>query len=724
MRRIISFDEGWTFRMGEGEAVPVALPHTWNAEDGQDGGNDYRRGEALYSKSFDSPALSPGERVFLEFGAAAMSARVRLNGQEVCRHEGGYSAFRAEITELLRERDNRVEVFVDNGANDSVYPQMADFTFYGGLTRSVKLIIVPDAHFELVRYGTSGIRVTPVLSEGKARVTVQTQQSVDADVTVTVNGESKTVPSVSGLAEAVFEIARPRLWNGTEDPYLYEAKASLPSGDEVSARFGIRSFSFDAEKGFFLNGRSYPLRGVCRHQDRQGIGSALSAEQMREDMVLIREIGANTVRLAHYQHPQEVYDLCDEYGLIVWAEIPFITQRLPRGRENALSQMRELISQCANLPSIAGWGLSNEISAAGPVTDELLEDHRLLNELCHSMDPSRPTVMAHVFMLDMDSPLTAIPDVSSYNLYFGWYLGETEQAGGFLDRWKQARPGRPIGLSEYGADANPAYHSSRPVRGDYTEEYQCLYHEGMLACIEERPYLWATHVWNMFDFAADGRDEGGRKGVNQKGLVTMDRKTKKDAFYLYKAAWSREPFVHLCGRRYADRAEDVTQVRVYSNQPRVTLAVDGKPLGTQEGRRVFTWSVPITGEHTVEACAGDARDSMQLRRAEKPNREYVYRGMEVVNWFDRDKADPACFSIRDSVGDIARHPQAGKLLEGLMKKMRASRGDVAEGAAGNRGLQALMAGTPLEGLLQRSGNITAEEAKALNSALQKIRKDG
>lgn len=435
----------------------------------------------------------------------------------------------------------------------------------------------------------------------------------------------------NGYAAAEFLLENAHLWNGVEDPYLYRV-AAVFGGDEISARFGCRTFGFDAEKGFFLNGKAYPLRGVSRHQDRKGLGNALTIKEHREDLEIVREIGANTLRLAHYQHAQEFYDLCDEYGIIVWAEIPYITQHMPNGKENTITQMRELITQCYNHSSICCWGLSNEITASGTIMmpsgnasdgmEDLLENHRILNDLCHRMDRTRPTTMAHVFMLETDSPLIEIADIGSYNLYFGWYLGELEQNDSFFDSYHAEHPNRVMGFSEYGADANPRFQSAHPEKGDYTESYQCVYHEHLLKCIEERPWLWATHVWNLFDFGADGRDEGGKRGENQKGLVTFDRSVKKDAFYLYKAAWSKTPFVHLCGRRYADRAEGKTEIKVYSNQREVGLYVDGREYARKEGERIFLFEVELSGEHTITAQAGECTDAMTIRRVETPDPDY------------------------------------------------------------------------------------------------------
>ena len=523
------------------------------------------------------------------------------------------------------QQDNTLVVSLDNADNDRVYPQKADFTFYGGLYRGVNLIVVPASHFELGYCGTPGIKVTPTvnLKEKRAVVTVETWQSGAQSVTMEAAGQSKTVPSTKGYARAEFTIENVHLWDGIDDPYLYTATATLPSGDSVSARFGCRVFEIDPQKGFILNGRSYPLRGGSRHQDCKGVGNALTIEYHKADMEIIREMGCNTLRLAHYQHAQEFYDLCDEYGMVVWAEIPYITMHMSNGRANTLSQMEELVVQNYNHPSIAVWGLSNEITAASAVNEELLDNHRALNDLCHRLDSTRPTTMANVFMLEIESPILEIPDVNSYNLYFGWYLGELEQNDEFFDEYHAKYPDRCIGFSEYGADANPRYQSPNPEKGDYSESYQALYHEHILNMIENRPWLWATHVWNIFDFAADGRDEGGKHGENQKGLVTFDRQTKKDAFYLYKAHWNkREPFVHIAGERYVDRTEAVTEIKVYSNQTEVTLSVDGKPFETQTGKYVFRFNVPMTGEHSIHASSGDCHSVILVRKVSEPNPEY------------------------------------------------------------------------------------------------------
>lgn len=719
------------------KGTAVSLPHTWNAVDGQDGGNDYHRGTCWYVTKFQKPELEAGSQVYVEFLGASVIADVYLNGEAVAHHEGGYSTFRVNLTDKLQE-ENVLAVALNNADNNYVYPQKADFTFYGGLYRMVNLIVVPESHFELDYAGGNGIAVTPTVEcdenrvpTGKASVKVETWVTGNADsVVITITGEdseSKTVAVVDEHAEATFELEHVHLWDGVDDPYLYYAKAELSSGDVTETTFGCRSFYTDPEKGFVLNGRVYPLRGVSRHQDRTGAGNALSYEMHKEDMEIIKEIGANTIRLAHYQHAQEFYDLCDEYGMVVWAEIPYITMHMPNGRANTLSQMEELVVQNYNHPSIVCWGLSNEITAATPVDEDLLENHRLLNDLCHKLDKTRFTTMANVFMQETDSPLLEIPDVNSYNLYFGWYLGELEQNDEFFDEYHAKYPDRCIGFSEYGADANPQYQSTNPTHGDYSETYQTVYHEHMLKMIEERPYLWATHVWNMFDFAADGRDEGGKHGVNQKGLVTMDRKLKKDAFYLYKAYWNKEDaFVHICGSRYVDRKEDTTEVKVYSNQTTVSLYVDGTLLETQDGSRIFRFAVPMTGEHEIVAKAGAEEDSIHIRKVEEANPDYVMGEIkDVINWFDDEPYKSDCYSIKDKMSEIQASPKAGAILAELMAQAPGaeSRGDVAESVKDNPNLVRMMGRMTLESMLgHMKDSITEEQVKGLNRMLQQIKK--
>ena len=721
MRQVIVFNENWTFTKPGNAPIPVRLPHTWNAQDGQDGGNDYWRGTAVYEKEFFRPDWF-GE-IVLEFAGAAMSADVFVNGAQLAHHDGGYSTFRVNITDALVPGNNTVTVSVDNSENDRVYPQKADFTFYGGLYRDVQLLLLPPEHFEVCKDGTPGIKVTPVVKGSAAEVTVETWQNGEGTVSFRFGDEVYTAESRNGHASVTFPIENVHLWDGVNDPYLYSIEAQFGE-DVIAARFGCRSFSFDPEKGFLLNGHSYPLRGVSRHQDFLGVGNAITLQEQTLDMELIREIGANTIRLAHYQHAQEFYDLCDEYGMIVWAEIPYITEHMPNGRQNTLDQMRELITQCYNHPSIVCWGLSNEVAVHG-ITEDLMQNHILLNDLCHEMDKTRPTTMAHPFMLEHESPLIQISDIGSYNLYFGWYMGTLEQNDSFFDEYHEKYPKRIMGFSEYGADANVRFQTAHPEQGDYSEQYQCLYHESLLGTIRRHPWMWATHLWNMFDFAADGRDEGGAHGLNQKGLVTFDRKIKKDAFYLYKATWNKEePFVHICGRRYVDRTEQETEVRVYSNQHQVTLMVDGQKVDELEGETVFVFKLPISGRHTVKAVADSCQDEITVCKVDRPNKAYCLgKTGSVSNWFDEAEFKSDHYSIRDSFGVLMAHPQAGKLVGDLMRKIVESRGDVAKTAHKNPNLQKMLAGMSFQALLKQAGDSVSEATcKELNAALQKIPK--
>lgn len=675
----------------------------------------------MYEKEFFRPDWF-GE-IVLEFAGAAMSADVFVNGAQLAHHDGGYSTFRVNITDALVPGNNKVTVSVDNSENDRVYPQKADFTFYGGLYRDVQLLLLPPEHFEVCKDGTPGIKVTPVVKGSAAEVTVETWQNGEGTVSFRFGDEVYTAESRNGHASVTFPIENVHLWDGVNDPYLYSIEAQFGE-DVIAARFGCRSFSFDPEKGFLLNGHSYPLRGVSRHQDFLGVGNAITLQEQTLDMELIREIGANTIRLAHYQHAQEFYDLCDEYGMIVWAEIPYITEHMPNGRQNTMDQMRELITQCYNHPSIVCWGLSNEVAVHG-ITEDLMQNHILLNDLCHEMDKTRPTTMAHPFMLEHESPLIQIPDIGSYNLYFGWYMGTLEQNDSFFDEYHEKYPKRIMGFSEYGADANVRFQTAHPEQGDYSEQYQCLYHESLLGTIRRHPWMWATHLWNMFDFAADGRDEGGAHGLNQKGLVTFDRKIKKDAFYLYKATWNKEdPFVHICGRRYVDRTEQETEVRVYSNQHQVTLMVDGQKVDELEGETVFVFKLPISGRHTVKAVADSCQDEITVCKVDRPNKAYCLgKTGSVSNWFDEAEFKSDHYSIRDSFGVLMAHPQAGKLVGNLMRKIVESRGDVAKTAHKNPNLQKMLAGMSFQALLKQAGDSVSEATcKELNAALQKIPK--
>ena len=751
MRTILSLNPGWAFAKDIHQAPAaiaadwetVNLPHTWNAIDGQDGGNDYFRGTCCYAKTLVKAELPEAQKYYLEIRGAASSADVYLNGKHMAHHDGGFSTWRVDLTDELTE-DSLLAILVDNSPNDYVYPQVADFTFYGGLYRNVNLICVPESHFDLDYYGTPGIRVTPTMEGADAKVAVETfltGRKEGQNVRYTLkNQDGKVIGTFEGGAKANFRIQNAHLWNGRKDPYLYSMTAELMEGEEVldtvSTRFGCRSFEIDPERGFILNGEEYPLRGVARHQDRWQLGNALLPEHHEEDIALILECGFTTIRLAHYQHDQYFYDLCDEKGLVIWAEIPYISNHMPKGRENTISQMTELIVQNYNHASIVVWGVSNEITIGGAKNPDLVENHKILNDLCHEMDKTRLTTLAAVSMCDMDEKVIHITDVVSYNHYFGWYGGETDMNGPWFDKFHAKYPNRPIGISEYGCEALN-WHTSDPQQGDYTEEYASYYHEELIKQLFTRKYIWATHCWNMFDFGADARSEGGEMGQNHKGLVTIDRKYKKDGFYAYKAWLSDEPFVHITSKRYIDRVEDVTKVTVYSNQPTVELFANGESLGVKEAEdHFFRFEVPNVGETTLKAVAGDCTDESVIRKVDTFNEAYrLQEQSSVINWFDITMPE-GYFSINDKIGDIMATFRGKLVLLAFMAKIamklkKSSSGEKKEGGHGNGGfklspemLQMIGSFTILRmsGMAGMAGiNFTEKDLLTLNAQLNKIK---
>ncbi len=742
MRKIININRKWAFTK-QADCVPEAmpkkwdfvnLPHTWNGIDGQDGENDYYRGECWYAKELDKEDFPDAERYYIEFKGANSSADCYVNGKKIAHHDGGYSTWRADITDCISDK-TLIAVSVDNSPNETVYPQMADFTFYGGLYRDVNIIAVSDSHFDLDYYGGPGIAVTPRIIGNDAKVNIEsflTNAKSNQELLFRVfdmNGEEiASVKQSADKCSAEIEIKNVHLWNGRKDPYLYRAEALLLDGenilDNVSSDFGCRTFEIDPEKGFILNGKEYPLRGVSRHQDRWGIGNALLAEHHEEDIELICELGATTIRLAHYQHDQYFYDLCDQKGLVIWAEIPYISKHMPTARENTISQMKELVTQNYNHPSIVVWGLSNEITMNGS-DDDLLENHRILNDLVHEMDKTRLTTIAVVSMCDINNEYIQIPDVVSYNHYFGWYGGDTSMNGPWLDTFHKQFPNIPIGMSEYGCEALN-WHTSNPVQGDYTEEYQAYYHEELIKQLFTRKYIWATHVWNMFDFGADARNEGGENGQNHKGLVTFDRKYKKDSFYAYKAWLSDEPFVHICSKRYVDRVEDETIVKVYSNQNEVELFANGESVGKQSREdHFFTFKVKNSGTTHLKAVSGDCTDESVIRKVDKFNESYRLKEKgAILNWFDITEVE-GFFSLNDKMGDILKTPQGAELFKGMLSSL-ASGGAEASGFEVNESMMKMMEGFTvlrLTSLMSTAGvKFTKEQLLQINSQLNKIPK--
>lgn len=734
MRNIKNINENWVF-VKENEKSTVNLPHTWNGIDGQDGGNDYYRGKCTYIKEIAKADMPQGEEIYLQLDGVNSSAFVYFNSKLVCTHHGGYSTFRVKLENI--KDNNEIKIEADNSPNDFVYPQQADFTFYGGIYRDVTLIGVEKNHFDLDYYGAPGIQITPIVNGDKADVNVKTYITGGGEVRVTVNGETKTGTEVD------FIVDNPHLWNGVADPYLYDAVAELIVDgkvvDRVESRFGIRSFKVDPQKGFILNGKPYPLRGVSRHQDRPGIGNALLPEHHREDIELICEMGANTIRLAHYQHAQYFYDLCDEKGLVVWAEIPYISSHLEKGVENTKTQMTELIAQNYNHPCIVTWGLSNEITMSG-ASPAVVENHKMLNDLVHSMDKTRPTTEAVVTMCSMDNEYVHISDIVSYNHYFGWYGGNVNMYGPWFDKFHEKYPDKAIGISEYGCEALN-WHATDIAQGDYTEEYQAYYHEELIKQIAVRPYLWATHVWNMFDFAADARAEGGENGMNHKGLVTFDRKYKKDSFYAYQAWLSDKPMLHICSKRYVDRVEDEVKIKVYSNQDEVELFANGESVGVQKKGEFpfFTFEVKNEGETVLTAKAGDLTDESKIRKVDSFNEDYRMKEEgAVINWFEIN-TPVGYYSVNDTIGDIMESFRGklamlkiGAMLLKVLKgdsqpsdepKKKKSKGASVMGFKPSKEMLQLGYGFTVKRVISMlGGKFTKEQILKINAILNKVKK--
>ena len=709
-------------KLGE-SFTDILLPHTWNNLDGQDGGADYWRGIGIYN--IDLPNPTKAKKQYIEINGANHVATVYCNGRELGTHRGGFSTFRYEITDAMKQEGNVLTVVVSNAVSD-IYPQTADFTFYGGIYRDVNYIEVEECHFDLLKDGTEGVFITPHCT-GKTRLDVFPVNAEGAVIAVELkDAEGNIVGSAGANAEEhtelIIDVKEPHLWNGMADPYCYTAEVKLVKGEEIAdsieVSYGYRSFRVDAETGFWLNGKNVPLRGVARHQDRQDKGWAISKADQEEDIALIKELGANTIRLAHYQHDQYFYDLCDHTGFALWAEIPFISKFIPtkEARENTLVQMKELIAQNYNQPSIFFWGISNEI-LIGADNEPLRSNLRALAELAKSMDPSRLTTMAQLNTTPMDSEHNYMTDIVSYNHYFGWYRGEVGQNGPWLDEFHKVNPDIAIGLSEYGVENLMMWHSAAPMNHDYTEEYANYYHHEMLKMFATRPWIWGTHVWNCFDFAADARDEGGVKGRNNKGLITYDRKTKKDAFYIYKAYWNPEPMVYIASRRFVDRAPEERNIIVYTNCDAVTLFLNGEEYETKKAMDhavVFENVALKNGENVITAKAEGLEDTIVLNGVEEHNPDYtlpdIAAAMQIGNWFD-DIADTGeseeieiiegYYSIEDTFIDLMKNEECIKVMKGwLMQQGALSMVSTLEatrdmmGTMSFRGLSAFMDAVP------------------------------
>ena len=729
----------------QGEALAnVALPHTWNALDGQDGGADYWRGIGTYE--IDLPNPTKGKKQYIEIQGANHVATVYCNGRELGTHKGGFSTFRYDLTPAMKAEGNVLTVVVTNGVSD-IYPQNADFTFYGGLYRDVNFIEVNDAHYDLLLDGTNAVFVTPHVS-GKTRVDLFPVNAEGCTLKVELKDAEGNVVGAAETAacdhaHVLIDVKNIHKWNGMADPYCYTATASIVNGEEVldavTVTYGYRSFHVDPSNGFYLNSKSVPLHGVSRHQDRLDKGWAISKADHEEDIALIKELGANTIRLAHYQHDQYFYDLCDHTGFVLWAEIPFISQFIPtqEAYNNTISQMTELVAQNYNHPAICFWGISNEI-LIGEDREDLRQNLRDLAELAKAMDPSRKTTMAQVSMTPMDSEHNEITDVVSYNHYFGWYVGDVEDNGPWLDKFHEMYPDKCLGVSEYGAENILMWHTAEPDNHDYTEEYANYYHQEMLKTFAARPYLWATHQWNCFDFAADARNEGGVQGRNNKGLITYDRKTKKDAFYVYKAWWNPEPMVFVSGGRFVNRAPGAERdIIVYTNCEDITLVVNGVDVATKKAvdHMVTFENVVVDGENVITAYSGDVKaNTITLNGVAEHDYSFdLPEGNAAANWFD----DPAAiaarnalkypkgyYSIKDKVGVLMSNPETAAVLSGFMSQAMSGMGaGVADTENMGSAMKDFMNMMRLSDMLKMGGDKVPMEAKiAINEALNKIKK--
>lgn len=715
-----NINAGWEFEK-EGTKTVLDLPHTWNGLDGQNGEHGYYQGKCVYRKTL--PAAK--EICYIEFNGANSVTELFVNGNAVGTHKGGYSMFRFRIDGFLVKEENLVEVFVDNTIVPDVFPTSADFTFYGGLYRDVNLIYAGKTRFSLDDGSRDGISAVPERVGDVWKLNVKTNVTGANADTVCVyelrdaDGATvakTTVPSTS--PDTVLEVGSPHLWNGVKDPYLYTLDCSLVKDakeiDSRKIRVGFREIVFDADKGCFLNGEHIKLKGVSRHQDRENIGNALTIREHEEDVALILEVGANSVRLAHYQQAEEFYDLCDEKGLLVWAEVPVITIYSKARQQNAEDQLVSLIKQNINHPSIFCWGIENEITLSGERNKKLVAGLNRLNDLAHSLDPSRPTTCAQVAMAKPDSPLNRLTDILGYNHYFGWYMQTCDALDKWLDEFHRINPQARLCLSEYGAEAVIGYYSENPVQGDYSEGYQAIYHEHYIDAVNAREWMWGSYVWNMFDFGSAARNEGGVRGRNNKGLVTIDRKTKKDSFYMYKATWSDEKFVYIAAKRYNERKIGTTRVKVYSNMPEVTLKADGYEK-TIEGKRTFVFDdVPVkAGENAISVTAGKYKDKAVFVGVDELPASYaIGDGVPTLvrNWFGTDgsfKED--CLSVNDRVGTLLDNKEA----QGMLR--------LAAGNTVNKWYVRLLRPFKVKTLLKIAG-IDPQMADIVNGFLQTIKK--
>jgi beta-galactosidase len=647
-RQLVSLNQGWRFLAGDDIHAPepafddsawpaVDLPHTWNGLDGQDGGDNYRRGAGWYRRHIAVDAALAGKRLYLQFDGASLMADVYVNGVHLGNHKGGFARFRFDATGVLKPgADNVIAVRVDNGQL-GIPPTSSDFTIFGGLYRGVALLATDPVQISAMDMGSPGVFIEQHdVSADSATIVVRAEIEnhgtgprvvavrvavLDAGLNPVADADSTfECQLAAGASTEVLKplkITRPHLWNARADPYLYRVRVELrpasavpgaPALDAVEEPLGVRTFAVDPDRGFILNGHPLDLHGFNRHQDWPNKGWAISDADEAEDFAILMESGATADRTSHYQQSESWYERCDRAGIAVWTEVPNWQKGLetPEFLENAKQQLRELVRQNFNHPSIFFWGVGNETS--GPAADSIAA---ALAAVAREEDPTRLSTYASNH--EASDPKNWHTDVVAFNRYYGWYRGSIKDFVTWLDRTRADYPKARFGMSEFGAGASINQHAENPqappARGPYhPEEYQSELHEAYWAALKDRPYVWGKFIWCLFDFASDGRNEGDHAGRNDKGLVTYDRKTRKDAFYYYKANWSTDPVVHITSSRFAVRSVAATEVKVYSNAPEVTLEVNGAPLGSRrdtDGSHVFRWAgVALSpGENRVSARA-------------------------------------------------------------------------------------------------------------------------
>ncbi len=675
--KVINLNDKWKFtKINEvknaieefNEAEYVMLPHSWNAKDGQSGEGEFYRGQCWYQKRIDVSDEDINKFLFLEIGAAANVSEVYINGKLAGNSKCGYAMYRFYLTPFIKVGENLISIMVDNSEHKNIYPLMADFTFYGGLYREVKLIIAESLHFDLLDNSREGIYLTQKSIRDNTfelkingRVINELSEVENGQINFTLFDReqkivfNKTIDIKVGKSlefELLEQITDIICWQGIENPYLYILRTELICREEICdvryIEIGFRKIEITSDRGVFLNGKNIKLNGVSRHQDFAEVGNALTKEHMELDMSIIKEIGANSIRLAHYQHDDYFYKLCDREGMLVWAEIPFISvpTTVDENNQNAKEQLEKLIKQAYNHSSIYCWGIQNEITIAVE-NEKIYKKVSELEAIAKKLDPSRATAQANIYSVSNESPLNELTDILGYNLYYGWYYGEMQELEKRLDEFHKLRPNIPVLVSEYGVDTNPKFHSYKPIVKDYTEEYQVMFHDNAIRTINNKSFVLGGYVWNMFDFGSANRNEGGEKGKNQKGFVTIDRKIKKDVFYLYKAYWSKIPFVHLAGKRFVNRHKALNDIMVISNLDMVKLFIGEELIGEIHNNEVVKYFKEVKlflGQNLIKVEGYDKEgniyiDEMILNHGSEIDKDYIHVKVEekryVINWFEK-----------------------------------------------------------------------------------------